>query len=54
MSTTQLSVNREATRRRTLLTLKKYSYLIAMVPLVLPPLPGRRNRRATNGRRPVL
>jgi alkane 1-monooxygenase len=38
MSTTQLSVNREATRRRILLTLKKYSYLIAMVPLVLPPL----------------
>lgn len=36
MSTTQLSVNREATRRRILLTLKKYSYLIAMVPLVLP------------------
>ena len=38
MSTTQLSVDREATRRRLLLTLKKYSYLIAMVPLVLPPL----------------
>jgi len=38
MSTTQLSVNREATRRRILLTLKKYSYLIAMVPLLLPPL----------------
>lgn len=38
MSTTQLSVNREATRRRVLLTLKKYSYLIAMVPLALPPL----------------
>lgn len=38
MSTTQLSVNREVTRRRILLTLKKYSYLIAMVPLVLPPL----------------
>ena len=38
MSTTQLSVNRDATRRRILLTLKKYSYLIAMVPLVLPPL----------------
>lgn len=38
MSTTQLSVNREATRRRILLTLKKYSYLIAMVPLALPPL----------------
>lgn len=38
MSTTQLSVNREATRRRILLTLKKYSYLIAMVPLFLPPL----------------
>lgn len=38
MSTTQLSIHREATRRRLLLTLKKYSYLIAMVPLVLPPL----------------
>lgn len=38
MSTTQLSVNREATRRRVLVTLKKYSYLIAMVPLALPPL----------------
>ncbi|WP_296932649.1 alkane 1-monooxygenase [uncultured Marinobacter sp.] len=38
MSTTQLSVDREATRRRILLTLKKYSYLIAMVPLALPPL----------------
>ena len=38
MSTTQLSVNQEATRRRILLTLKKDSYLIAMVPLLLPPL----------------
>jgi len=38
MSTTQLSVDRESTRRRILLTLKKYSYLIAMVPLALPPL----------------
>ncbi|MBU2953644.1 alkane 1-monooxygenase [Marinobacter sp. F3R08] len=38
MSTTRLSVNREAARRRLLLTLKKYSYMIAMVPLVLPPL----------------
>ncbi|MBW4934218.1 alkane 1-monooxygenase [Marinobacter sp. F4206] len=38
MSTSQMSVSREATRRRVLLTLKKYSYLIAMIPLVLPPL----------------
>lgn len=38
MSASQMSVNREATRRRVLLTLKKYSYLIAMLPLVLPPL----------------
>ncbi len=38
MSTRQLIVSREATRRRILLTLKKYSYLIAMVPLALPPL----------------
>ena len=38
MSTRQLMVSREATRRRILLTLKKYSYLIAMVPLALPPL----------------
>jgi len=38
MSTSQVSIAREATRRRILLTLKKYSYLIAMVPLLLPPL----------------
>lgn len=38
MSTSQLSAHREATRRRVLLTLKKFSYLIAMVPLLLPPL----------------
>ncbi|MBW7470913.1 alkane 1-monooxygenase [Marinobacter sp. F4218] len=38
MNTSQLSVSREATRRRILLTLKKYSYLIAMIPLALPPL----------------
>ncbi|WP_273426040.1 alkane 1-monooxygenase [Marinobacter sp.] len=38
MNTSHLSINREATRRRILLTLKKYSYLIAMLPLALPPL----------------
>ena len=38
MSTSQVSIAREATRRRILLTLKKYSYLIAIVPLLLPPL----------------
>ena len=38
MNTSQLTFGSEAARRRTLLTLKKYSYLIAMVPLVLPPL----------------
>lgn len=38
MNTRQIAANRDAFRRRVLLTLKKYSYLIAMVPLVLPPL----------------
>lgn len=38
MTTRPLSISREATRRRILLTLKKYSYLIAVVPLALPPL----------------
>ncbi|MCK7546617.1 alkane 1-monooxygenase [Marinobacter koreensis] len=38
MNTRQIAANRDAVRRRVLLTLKKYSYLIAMVPLVLPPL----------------
>lgn len=38
MNPSQVSLAREATRRRILLTLKKYSYLIAMVPLLLPPL----------------
>ncbi|WP_203299774.1 alkane 1-monooxygenase [Marinobacter sediminum] len=38
MNTSHLSISREATRRRILLTLKKYSYLIAMLPLALPPL----------------
>ncbi|MDO3720687.1 alkane 1-monooxygenase [Marinobacter sp. chi1] len=38
MSTRQLAVSPEAARRKVLLTLKKFSYLIAMVPLVLPPL----------------
>lgn len=36
MSTESLSINSEATRRKVLLVLKKYSYLIAMIPLVLP------------------
>ncbi|EMP56330.1 alkane 1-monooxygenase [Marinobacter santoriniensis NKSG1] len=38
MNARQITANRDAVRRRVLLTLKKYSYLIAMVPLVLPPL----------------
>jgi len=38
MSASQLTAHREAARRRVLLTLKKFSYLIAMVPLLLPPL----------------
>ncbi|QSP94864.1 alkane 1-monooxygenase [Marinobacter salinisoli] len=38
MSTRHLSASPEAARRKVLLTLKKFSYLIAMVPLVLPPL----------------
>lgn len=38
MSTSQTITTREATRRRVLLTLKKFSYLIAMLPLALPPL----------------
>ena len=38
MSTNQTITTREATRRRVLLTLKKFSYLIAMLPLALPPL----------------
>ncbi|WP_417531707.1 alkane 1-monooxygenase [Marinobacter lipolyticus] len=38
MSTESLSINSEATRRKVLLVLKKYSYLIAMIPLVLPAL----------------
>ena len=38
MNASHLSISREAARRRVLLTLKKYSYLIAMLPLALPPL----------------
>ncbi|MGM0766609.1 MAG: alkane 1-monooxygenase [Pseudomonadota bacterium] len=38
MSTRSISFNSETARRKVLLTLKKYSYLIAMIPLVLPPL----------------
>ena len=38
MSTESLSINSESTRRKVLLVLKKYSYLIAMIPLVLPAL----------------
>jgi len=38
MSSSQLSAHRDAARRRVLLMLKKFSYLIAMVPLILPPL----------------
>lgn len=38
MSTRSIGFNSESARRRVLLTLKKYSYLIAMVPLILPPL----------------
>ena len=38
MNTSQITIGREATRRKILLTLKKYSYLIAIVPLLLPPL----------------
>lgn len=38
MSTRSVGLNSENARRKVLLTLKKYSYLIAMVPLLLPPL----------------
>ncbi|CAN0596079.1 unnamed protein product, partial [Ectocarpus sp. 12 AP-2014] len=38
MSTRSIGFNSESARRKVLLTLKKYSYLIAMVPLILPPL----------------
>jgi len=38
MSSRLITWNTEAGRRRVLITLKKYSYLIAMIPLVLPPL----------------
>ncbi|MBY5960941.1 alkane 1-monooxygenase [Marinobacter nauticus] len=38
MSSESITFSTEAGRRRLLLTLKKYSYLIAMIPLVLPPL----------------
>ncbi|MGP9833122.1 alkane 1-monooxygenase [Marinobacter sp. NSM] len=38
MSSRQIALRTEAGRRRVLITLKKYSYLIAMIPLVLPPL----------------
>ncbi len=38
MNTSHITIGREATRRKILLTLKKYSYLIAIVPLLLPPL----------------
>ncbi|KEF31892.1 Alkane-1 monooxygenase [Marinobacter nitratireducens] len=38
MSTHPLNMDREAARRKVLLGLKKYSYLIAMIPLLLPPL----------------
>lgn len=38
MSSESIAFMTEAGRRRLLLTLKKYSYLIAMIPLVLPPL----------------
>lgn len=38
MSSRQITMHTEASRRRALITLKKYSYLIAMIPLVLPPL----------------
>jgi len=38
MSTRSIRFDRDTARRKVLLTLKKYSYLIAMVPLVLPPL----------------
>ena len=38
MNTSHITIGRAATRRKILLTLKKYSYLIAIVPLLLPPL----------------
>ena len=38
MSTKPLILSTESARRKVLLTLKKYSYLIAMLPLALPPL----------------
>ncbi|BFN13335.1 MULTISPECIES: alkane 1-monooxygenase [Marinobacter] len=38
MSSESITFSTAAGRRRLLLTLKKYSYLIAMIPLVLPPL----------------
>ncbi len=38
MSTNNLSLSRSPTRRRLLLNLKKYSFLIAMLPLALPGL----------------
>ena len=38
VSTKPLTLGTESARRKVLLTLKKYSYLIAMVPLALPPL----------------
>ena len=38
MSSRPITMHTEAGRRRVLITLKKYSYLIAMVPLILPPL----------------
>lgn len=38
MSTRPLAPSTESARRKTLLTLKKYSFLIALIPLALPPL----------------
>ena len=38
MSTKPLFLSTESARRKVLLTLKKYSYPIAMLPLALPPL----------------